>query len=32
MIDTEELEPNIESLVADSFEAYLAQLTPSDDQ
>lgn len=30
VIDTEELDPNIESFVADSFEAYLAQLVPVD--
>ncbi len=30
VIDTEELDPTIESFVADSFEAYLAQLVPVD--
>jgi len=31
VIDTEELEPNIESFVAVSFDDYLAQLVPADD-
>ncbi|SIM26205.1 SMI1 / KNR4 family [Mycobacteroides abscessus subsp. abscessus] len=30
VIDTEELDPNIESFVAESFGAYLAQLVPVD--
>lgn len=32
VIDTEEREPNIESFVAVSFDEYLGQLVPSDDQ
>lgn len=32
VIDTEELDPNIESFVAESFCAYLGQLVPSDEQ
>ncbi|SHR63906.1 SMI1 / KNR4 family [Mycobacteroides abscessus subsp. massiliense] len=32
VIDTEKLDPDIESLVADSFDTYLAQLVPSDDE
>ncbi|MEV0669504.1 SMI1/KNR4 family protein [Mycobacterium sp. NPDC050441] len=32
VVDTEELEPNIESFVAESFDDYLAQLVPPDDE
>ncbi|WP_238390541.1 MULTISPECIES: hypothetical protein [unclassified Mycolicibacterium] len=32
VIDTEEVEPNIESFVATSFDDYLGQLVPSADQ
>lgn len=32
VIDTEAREPNVESFVAASFDEYLAQLVPSDDQ
>lgn len=32
VVDTEASEPNVESFVAASFDEYLAQLVPSDDQ
>lgn len=32
VVDSEEIEPNVESFVAASFDDYLAQLVPSDDR